>query len=248
MAHHKVSAVSDLLSEYRAFAGASLIDQDLRKLANKIAQMRRGLRLLFRPDRLTFVLFEVPTGEWVVPMETTNVSDIPVDRKLIIQMRNDTPRGEPLGVLRFRIEGSPVSLLVYERRLFEWFCSRLRNPVEFLVRKQTALTRPPDAPFVKYDVRGCANPSYKLLEYVAMAGSRNFIDGRRLECYNVTCHEEGILLCSNCNFARYCSPECQKANWQYHKSVCGHEMDTSELDSFCLEHYGCEWTQYVPRI
>ncbi|PPQ79279.1 hypothetical protein CVT25_002718, partial [Psilocybe cyanescens] len=31
------------------------------------------------------------------------------------------------------------------------------------------------------------------------------------------------LVCSKCKIARYCSPECQKEDWKYHKTYCGTE-------------------------
>ncbi|KAJ8495710.1 hypothetical protein ONZ45_g12733 [Pleurotus djamor] len=32
------------------------------------------------------------------------------------------------------------------------------------------------------------------------------------------------LTCSKCRYVRYCSPECQRDDWKYHKSICGMEQ------------------------
>lgn len=35
------------------------------------------------------------------------------------------------------------------------------------------------------------------------------------------CSEKGTLTCTGCNDIRYCSPECQQADWATHKISCG---------------------------
>jgi len=36
----------------------------------------------------------------------------------------------------------------------------------------------------------------------------------------VSCGKEGTKLCAQCGVARYCSRECQKADWLNHKTQC----------------------------
>mmetsp|Transcript_65358 Transcript_65358/g.156259 ORF Transcript_65358/g.156259 Transcript_65358/m.156259 type:complete len:631 (-) Transcript_65358:80-1972(-) len=44
------------------------------------------------------------------------------------------------------------------------------------------------------------------------------------------CWEPGRLICRRCNKVRYCSPECQKNNWEVHSQVCGKKLlDLAEL-------------------
>ncbi|KAJ6616291.1 hypothetical protein B0H10DRAFT_2038186 [Mycena sp. CBHHK59/15] len=49
--------------------------------------------------------------------------------------------------------------------------------------------------------------------------SMMFAAGSTDRCY--LCNETGnIRKCARCQVARYCSPECQKADWRHHKQTC----------------------------
>lgn len=45
---------------------------------------------------------------------------------------------------------------------------------------------------------------------------------RRERCRE--CWKPGRLICKRCNMVKYCSPECQKANWSLHQQVCGKSL------------------------
>jgi len=51
---------------------------------------------------------------------------------------------------------------------------------------------------------------------------------RRERCRE--CWKPGRLVCRRCNKVYYCSPECQKTNWEIHNQICGKKLlDLSEL-------------------
>ena len=52
----------------------------------------------------------------------------------------------------------------------------------------------------------------------------------RAFCQRLGSDEKKFLRCSRCRLAFYCSPECQRADWKYHKMVCGRISDLASSD------------------
>jgi hypothetical protein len=54
-------------------------------------------------------------------------------------------------------------------------------------------------------------------------------------CFNMGCSKKGMLKCSVCNIARYCSKECQKADWKpRHKATCGKDRGIAQMDPMAM--------------
>lgn len=51
------------------------------------------------------------------------------------------------------------------------------------------------------------------------------------QCFNIGCSKKGKSKCSVCGIARYCSKECQKADWKpRHKASCGKDRGMALVD------------------
>ena len=63
--------------------------------------------------------------------------------------------------------------------------------------------------------------NYKL-EYLKL---KNYLNGgsftqKQTKCGNICCKKDGIMICSRCKIIKYCSKECQVADWKRHKTEC----------------------------
>ncbi|KIJ29716.1 hypothetical protein M422DRAFT_268844 [Sphaerobolus stellatus SS14] len=54
------------------------------------------------------------------------------------------------------------------------------------------------------------------------------------KCADMLCHRNGVLKCSRCKGADpetfYCSPECQKSDWRWHKKFCGKQAYVFDVE------------------
>jgi|DEB19_MinimDraft_3_1074340.scaffolds.fasta_scaffold18149_1 hypothetical protein len=58
----------------------------------------------------------------------------------------------------------------------------------------------------------------------------SYLKGRvDFNCF--TCGEKGSLVCKNCQFARYCSLDCQRTGWKNHKPYCKPAVSSPGQDS-----------------
>jgi hypothetical protein len=46
----------------------------------------------------------------------------------------------------------------------------------------------------------------------------------KIFCVNGSCCKEGTLYCEKCQYVSYCSTDCQKSHWYYHKLICKKEL------------------------
>ncbi|VDB82936.1 unnamed protein product [Peniophora sp. CBMAI 1063] len=77
------------------------------------------------------------------------------------------------------------------------------------------------------------------LPFSLVAMQKNY--GRLLRRCRAECGaEECTLECSKCRLTRYCSPECQREDWKYHKSICGTEGG-DDPDGFMRTAYNSKW-------
>merc|ERR1711981_1254564 len=59
---------------------------------------------------------------------------------------------------------------------------------------------------------------------------------------------EGLKKCSQCHLAFYCSPDCQKKDWKYHKGECAHVKKVSEDLEKLEANYGRLGILEPPKI
>merc|ERR1712110_354064 len=60
--------------------------------------------------------------------------------------------------------------------------------------------------------------------------------------------KEDLKKCSQCHLAFYCSPDCQKKDWKYHKGECAHVKKVSEDLEKLEANYGRQGILEPPKI
>ncbi|EPY42703.1 hypothetical protein AGDE_01220 [Angomonas deanei] len=82
--------------------------------------------------------------------------------------------------------------------------------------------------------RGLSAPEYHLAVH-----SRDVFVGKpsEMKCANVKCTGavKELLKCSGCDVTYYCSPTCQKSDWERHKNFC-HEIESRQSKAKPLEY------------
>lgn len=93
---------------------------------------------------------------------------------------------------------------------------------EVLTRLEYAIPRNLHEAFTSKDWKDAK----KEVEITSVTSDAQQYEGSMIECN--ACGKGGRLkICSGCKFAWYCSPECQRDNWAYHKTKCqGYQLAT----------------------
>jgi len=58
-----------------------------------------------------------------------------------------------------------------------------------------------------------------------------------VNCENAYCKNKAIKICTGCKMKRYCSSNCQKEDWEYHKEHCNKKKYKVELMNRTVDPY-----------